>query len=103
MEAELLEKFNWFYCRVNNDSVTAAVLALASVLAPQPKRTGLTTDEAAEYLGVSPKTVARLCKQGRLRRQPVGGRSVRFNTSDLDAVKSNPKPHGNDPHQRHFA
>lgn len=102
METELLERFQWFKSRID-DSTAAAILTLASFIAPQPKRTGLTTEEAADYLGVSGKTVMRLCKQGRLRKQPVGGRSVRFNVSDLDAVKSSPKSHTNDPHQRHFA
>lgn len=102
MEAELLEKFQWFKSRID-DSAAAAILTLASVLAPQPKRTGLTTKEAADYLGVSRTTVNKLCKEGRLRKQHLGSRSVRFNAGDLDAVKASPKPHTNDPHQRHFA
>lgn len=103
MEAELLETFNWFYTRVNNDSTAAAILTLASVLAPQPKRTGLNTAEAAAYLGVSRCTVIKLCKEGRLRKQQLGTRSVRFNINDLDAVKTKPKAPASDPHQRHFA
>ena len=46
----------------------------------------ITTDIAAQYLGVHPEVVKRWCRQGRLRGPGVGkaGRVYRFKTEALD-------------------
>lgn len=47
-------------------------------------------DQAAEYLGVSKRTVYRLCKEGRLTPYVLGAeRTRRFRRKDLDEV---PRP-----------
>lgn len=49
-------------------------------------------DQAAEYLGVSKRTVYRLCKEGRLTPYVLGTeRTRRFRRKDLDEV---PRPMG---------
>ena len=50
----------------------------------------MTYDEAAQYLGVSPRTVRRLVADGSLRHVPIPGRGegvklVRIRREDLDA------------------
>lgn len=103
MEDELLETYSRLLARTCQNPIAAAILTLALTLSPQKKRTGLTTEEAAKYLGVGRCTIIKLCKEGRLRRQQFGKRSVRFNVNDLDAVRSSrPKAGANDPHERHF-
>jgi excisionase family DNA binding protein len=52
-----------------------------------------TVNEAAEYLGVSRRTVYKLCKESRLRTYILGKeRTRRFRKDDLDKV---PQPMGN--------
>jgi len=46
----------------------------------------ITPDEAAWFLGVSVRTVQRLCASGRLAHRKVGGR-LRFTDSDLRAYE----------------
>lgn len=44
----------------------------------------LKTDEAAEWLGVSRYTLARLVKEGEVRRLYVRRRAARYSVSDLE-------------------
>lgn len=106
MEDDLLETYSRIYRRVNQDSVAAAILSVGLLLKKaDTKRTGLTTKEAAEYLGVSDRTIRNLSRSGNLRRQKVG-RAARFSADDLDALQLRKAPQPTDrssPDLRHFA
>jgi excisionase family DNA binding protein len=65
------------------DERVAAVLAHRSA---ESEPVWLSLSEAAEYLRVSPRTIARLREQGRLRVSHVG-RRVLVNRADLDAAQ----------------
>lgn len=45
----------------------------------------LSSGEVAKYLRISPSTLAKLRKQGRLRGFKVGSRSYRYSVSDIKA------------------
>jgi len=45
----------------------------------------LDIDGAADYLGVSVRTMRRYLASGRLKARRVGGRQLRFRSEDLDA------------------
>ena len=47
----------------------------------------LSTDEAAEYLGVSPKLLRKAVQDKKLRAYRVGARIYRFDPTDLDAFE----------------
>lgn len=56
-----------------------------------------TTEEAAQYLGVSKRTIYKWCKEGRLATYILGERRTRrFRKVDLDKV---PRPLGEGSHQ----
>lgn len=86
METKLLEQFDRFKDRTA-EPVSAAILTLAWSMASAPQnRTGLTIQEAADYLGVSARTVSTLHKEGQLKCSRIG-RLVRFNADDLEAFQ----------------
>lgn len=91
MEEKLIEQFERFKDRVG-DPVAAAILTLVVSLATDKgKRTGLTTQDAAQVLGVHPNTVKALCNDGRL--NPIRiGRAVRFNMDDLESFQKRKRP-----------
>jgi excisionase family DNA binding protein len=59
---------------------------LQGVSMSQTKRR-LSTDDAAEYLGVSPKLLRKAVKDKKLRAYRIGDRIYRFNPADLDAFE----------------
>ncbi len=86
MEEKLLEQWERFK-KKTGDPLAAAILTLAARIASDNgKRTGLTIDEAAEFLGVGKTTIKELCRTGRLNPNRIG-RAVRFNTEDLEAFQ----------------
>ena len=46
----------------------------------------VTTAEAAEILGVSPRTIRRRIQDGSLRKAPLSGRAVRIPTAELSRL-----------------
>ena len=77
---------------VTGEPVSAAVLTLAEIISRDPgKRTGLTTKEAAAYLGVGVTTVKSLCSDGRLSSVRIG-RSIRFNVDELERFQRRSQP-----------
>ena len=59
---------------------------------PDGKRL-LTPAEAAEYLGMAESTIRGWASQGRLPKVKMGGKSLRFDISDLDLlIKSDKFP-----------
>jgi len=83
MDEKLLKQFDLFRERTG-DSVSAAILTLAPTLAcDRGKRTGLTYQDAAEFLGVSVTSVKKIVSEGILKPVRVG-RSIRFNVEDLE-------------------
>ena len=86
METQLLEQFERFQSKTG-DAVSAAILTLAvSLASDKGKRTGLTTREAAEFLGIGVTTVKELCRDGRLKPTRIG-RCVRFNADELETFQ----------------
>ena len=74
--------------RAIEDLVDAKVAAaLAARTATPDNSPWLSLAEAAEYLRVSPRTIARMREQGRVRVSYVG-RRVLVNRADLDAAQS---------------
>lgn len=51
-----------------------------------PRRHHVSIAEAAEYLGVSPKTIRRYIAAGRLTGYRTGPRLIRVDRNDLDAM-----------------
>jgi excisionase family DNA binding protein len=51
-----------------------------------PKRRLVTQQAAAEYLGVTERTIRNYVSRGQLRAYRVGGRVVRIDQDDLDAL-----------------
>ena len=100
MEEVLLDTFGRIQQRVK-DPVAAAILTLETVLHAPQKRTGLTMQEAAEYLGVSQTLIQRMCRSGRLRRRQIG-RLVRFDADDLDRIRPRQAPVHPASDLRHF-
>lgn len=86
METQLLEQFERLKSKTG-DAVSAAILTLVVTLAgDRGKRTGLTTKEAAAFLGIGVTTVKELCRDGRLRPTRIG-RCVRFNAEELETFQ----------------
>jgi excisionase family DNA binding protein len=63
---------------------SSAVLTKESTMSTKRR---LSTDEAAEYLGVSPKLLRKAVKEKKLRAYRIGERIYRFDPSDLDAFE----------------
>ena len=104
MEEKLLEQFGRFNERTG-DPVSAAILTLTmSIVSNRGKRTGLTYQEAAEFLGVSVTTVKKLVSDGRLK-SVHAGRAIRFTAEDLEEFQRQRHPtkavHPSS-HLRHF-
>lgn len=56
----------------------------------------LKTEDAAEYLGISPTRLKQIIAGGRYALQPVlRGKPNWYSTDDLDAFKKLARPHGN--------
>lgn len=70
-----------------------------SLPAEHPPPDLLTTAEAATLLRVSPITIARWAKQGRLPSYRLGPRAVRFRRADLDAMLRPPTVDEESPHE----
>jgi excisionase family DNA binding protein len=51
----------------------------------QEDRLLVTLERAGELLSVCPRTIARLCDRGELRRIPIGNRGMRVAVTDLQA------------------
>ena len=91
MEEKLVEQWDRFK-KHTGDPLAAAILTLAMSLASDKgKRTGLTIQEAGQYLGVHECTVRELCKSERLKCTRIG-RAVRFNVEDLEAFQRKKAP-----------
>lgn len=45
-----------------------------------------TKEEAAQYIGVHPRTLMRWANQGRIRVYQLGDRLIRFNLTDIDQM-----------------
>ena len=74
-------------CRTSLLAVSVArdILACALATVDPPASGPLTVKQAAERLGVSPKTIYALIERGRLRCQRIG-RAIRINPRELDSV-----------------
>jgi len=78
-------------CRTPLLAVSVARDILARTLSIDPPASGpLTVKQAAERLGVSPKTIYAMVERGRLRCQRIG-RAIRINPRDLDGLSETPK------------
>jgi excisionase family DNA binding protein len=55
-------------------------------MAHQPLRTLVTVADAAEYLGVTDRTIRNYIARGQLRAHRLAGRAVRIDVADLDAM-----------------
>ena len=53
-----------------------------------------TTDEAADYLGLSDVTICLYCRQGRIKAERLGNSWI-IEKKDLDDFKRKPRPVGN--------
>lgn len=73
------DRFSHFL-EVTGEPGAAAMLVLAEVIQKTPKT--ITVKEAAERLGVSERTIYRLCEEGQLDHQRVG-RSIRIRPDNL--------------------
>ena len=71
------------YCRRRVE--TASCAELPSVKAPTKLSALLTTEEAAEYLGVHRNTLARLWKRKKVKHKTSAGNRVMWRRSELDA------------------
>lgn len=104
MEEKLLDQWERFKKRTG-DPLAASILTLAFVFGTDKgKRTGLTTKEAAAFLGVSETTIKEMSRDGRLNPNRIG-RAVRFNASDLEAIQKQKTPltcSHDDSDMRHF-
>lgn len=49
-----------------------------------------TKEQAAQHLGVHPRTITRWADSGRLRRHHFGPRLIRFDLNEIDAMSSTP-------------
>lgn len=59
---------------------------MPTALASRPARRWLTQVEAADYLGVTDRTIRNLIRRGQLTGYRLGGRSVRIDQHDLEAL-----------------
>lgn len=89
-----------------SDPITAAILAIGCLmLTNATRKTGLTTSDAAKFLGVCPATIRDLCNKGEIKRHRFGKRSVRYTVEDLEAFqrRQTPMPDAHeDSHLSHF-
>jgi excisionase family DNA binding protein len=74
------------FLKLTGEPIAAAMLTLAQVIEQKPDTVALSVKQAAKSMGVSEKTIYRLCEEGRLRHQKVG-RAVRILPEDLQAIK----------------
>lgn len=61
---------------------------------PTLSRRLISLEQAAEYAGVSPRTVRRYVAAGRLTGYRVGPRLIRLDISEVDAMLRQPIPNG---------
>ncbi|SRR5579863_5512533 len=92
MEEEVLHTWKKFE-QETSDPIAAAILAVGClILNNATRKTGLTTSDAAKYLGVCAATIRDLCKRGEIKRHKFGKRSVRFTVEDLEAFRRRQTP-----------
>ncbi|MEP7739146.1 helix-turn-helix domain-containing protein [Nocardioides sp. 31GB23] len=64
-----------------------------STTAPPPVKRLRSIDEAADYLGVNARTIRRYLAEGRLPGYRVGGKLLRVNMADVEALAVPVAPH----------
>jgi excisionase family DNA binding protein len=75
------------FLKLTGEPIAAAMLTLAQVIEHKPESVAMSVKQAAKTMGVSEKTIYRLCEEGRLRHQKVG-RAVRILPEDLQTTQA---------------